>query len=47
MRVMMDLAVLEVECLSMGMDGREQRSLGKIQHWWESINLLLGWVTFY
>jgi len=33
----MDLAVLEVECL--GMDGREERSLGKIQHCWESINL--------
>ena len=35
----MDLAVSEVECLSMGMDGREERSLGKIQHCWESINL--------
>lgn len=33
----MDLAVSEVECL--GMDGREERSLGKIQHCWESINL--------
>ena len=42
MRVMLDdtdLAVSEVECLSMGMDGREERSLGKIQHCWESINL--------
>ena len=42
MRVMlddMDLAVSEVECLSMGMHGREDRSLGKIQHCWESINL--------
>jgi len=42
MRVMlddMDLAVSEVECLSMGMHGREDRSLGKIQHCWESISL--------
>jgi hypothetical protein len=31
----MDLAVSEVECLSMDID----RSLGKIQHCWESINL--------
>jgi len=23
----------------MGMDGKEERSLGKIQHCWESINL--------
>ena len=35
----MDLAVSEVECLSMGMDRREERSLGKIQHFWESISL--------
>jgi len=35
----MDLAVSEVEWLSMGMDGREEWSLGKIQHCWESINL--------
>ena len=35
----MDLAVSQVQCLSMGMDGREERSLGKIQHCWESINL--------
>ena len=35
----MDLAVSEVECLRMGMDGREERSLGKIQHCWESISL--------
>jgi len=35
----MDLAVSEVECLSMGMDGREQSSLGKLQHCWESVNL--------
>ena len=35
----MDLAVSEVECLSMGMDGREERSRGKIQPCWESINL--------
>ena len=34
----MDLAVSEVQCLSMGMDGREERSLGKIQYCWESIN---------
>ena len=40
----MDLAVSEVECLSMGMDGREERSLGKIQHCWESINLHPSWV---
>ena len=42
MRVMlddMDLAVSEVECLSMGIDGREERSLGKIQHYWESIKI--------
>ena len=42
MRVMLDvrdLAVSEVECLSMGMDGREERSLGKIQKCWESIIL--------
>jgi hypothetical protein len=42
MRVMlddMDLAVSEVECLSMGTDEREERSLGKIQHCWESISL--------
>jgi len=35
----MDLAVSEVECLSMGMDGRGEISLGKIQHCWEHINL--------
>jgi len=35
----MYLAVSEVECLCMGIDGREERSLGKIQHCWESINL--------
>ena len=29
----------EIEYLNMGMDGREERSLGKIQHCWESINL--------
>jgi hypothetical protein len=37
MRVMlddMDLAVSEVEGLSMGMDGREEASLGKIQQCW-------------
>jgi hypothetical protein len=42
MRVMLDdrdLAVSEVKCLSMGRDGREERSLGKIQHCWKSINL--------
>jgi hypothetical protein len=42
MRVMvddMDLAVSEVKCLSMGMDGREERALGKIQHCWEINNL--------
>ena len=42
MRVMlddMDLAVSEVEWLSIGMDGREERSLGIIQHCWESINI--------
>ena len=33
----LDLAVSEKECLSMGMHGREERSLGKIQHCWESI----------
>jgi hypothetical protein len=45
MRVMMDdmaLAVSEVQCLSMRMDGREERSLGKIQHCWESIDLHLA-----
>ena len=35
----LDLAVSEVECLSVGMDGREERLLGKIQHCWESIKL--------
>ena len=35
----LDLAVSEVECLSLGMDGREERSLGKIQHCWENSNL--------
>jgi len=42
MRVILDdvdLAVSEVECLRMGMDGREERSLAKIQHWWENISL--------
>ena len=29
----------KIECLSMGMDGREERSLGKLQYSWESINL--------
>ena len=28
--------VSKIECLSMGMDGREQRSLGKLQHCWEA-----------
>jgi hypothetical protein len=23
----------------MGMDGREERSLDKVQHWWEIINI--------
>jgi len=44
MRVMlddMDLDVSEVECLSMGMNGREERSLDKIQHCWGSIKLHL------
>jgi hypothetical protein len=31
--------VSKIECQSMGMDGREQRSLGKLQHFLESINL--------
>ena len=35
----LDLAVSEVACLSLGMDGREERSLDNIQHCWESINL--------
>jgi hypothetical protein len=41
MRVMLDDMDLssEIECLSMGMDGSEKRSLGKLQHCWESINL--------
>jgi hypothetical protein len=42
MRVMLDdvdLAVSKVQSPSMGMDGREERSLGKFQHCWESINL--------
>jgi len=29
----------EADCPSMGMQGREERSLGKLQHCWESIKL--------
>jgi hypothetical protein len=39
----MDLAVSKVECLSMGMNGRGESSLGKIQHCWESISLTSCW----
>jgi hypothetical protein len=31
--------VSKIECQRMGMDGREQRSLGKLWHFWESVNL--------
>ena len=31
--------VSKIECLSMGMDGREQRSLGKLWHFWEGVTL--------
>jgi len=31
--------VSKIECQSMGMDGSEERSLGKLQHCWESDNL--------
>ena len=34
----MDLAVSQVQCLSMGMGVRGERSLGKLQHGWQSIN---------
>jgi hypothetical protein len=29
----------KIECQSLGMNGREERSLGKLQHCLESINL--------